>query len=198
MGLETLMLGGSTAISVLAAVLPFLKCLCNNNKEVGVAMISKSGLTTLVNSIESLQKFKVIFLDIDEMVNAALTEEEKRKIADYTTKGDTNSIRNLLLPKYKEARTAYRKAYKKKKIFVFSHNVDLLNHMGLPSRNIVAFLPSKLLYDQIISNVDEATKTHIQTERNEILQSDYPVFSYATYQDLAQQFTTKFGLTLKM
>jgi hypothetical protein len=187
------------AWSVITNVIPILRCLCRNNSEVGIALIKRGGLTTLCNSIEGKNKFGCVLIDIDEAVQSSLTETDRLKIETYKTTGDINSIRNMLLPLYKKARVEYKKNYRGKRIIVISHDVNLLNHVGIENKNIFAYIPSKLLLEQIINDCpDEEVKTIINTQKNEILQSKYKVFIYESYNSLAVQFADKFGLKLRI
>lgn len=186
------------AINILLTIIPFLKCLCRNNTEIGIALVKRGGLTTLCNSIEGKSKFNCIFIDIDEVVQSSLTEADRAKIDAYKQAGDINSIRNMLLPLYKEARNNYKANYSGKRIIVFSHDVNLLNHMGIPNKRIFAFLPSKLLMEEIITHApDDDTRHLIHSQKNEILQSKYPVITYESFNALAVSFSKKFGLKLQ-
>jgi hypothetical protein len=195
MGAETAV---PIAINVLLTVIPFLKCLCRNNTEIGVALVKRGGLTTLCNSVEHKSKFGCVIIDIDEMVQSSLTDTDRNKIEAYKQAGDVNAIRNMLLPMYREARAEYRKNYSGKKIIVISHDVNLLNHMGINNKRIFAFLPSKLLLEDIIAqSPDDDTRHLIQSQKNEILQCKYPIITYESFNALAVLFSNKFGLKLK-
>jgi hypothetical protein len=197
MSIEAIATAGTLALPFLVRLIPFLKCLCSK-RELGIVVQSRSGLTTLVNSIEGKQKYSVIFIDLDSMVDQSLTPEERAKIAQFSIDNDHNAIKNLMLPKYADCRKHYLKTYKKKRIVVFSHSPDILDHIGIPASSIVSYMPSKLLNESILATSDETTKQQIARERAEILQSGCEVLSFSSYEDLAKQFSQRFKLKLKM
>jgi hypothetical protein len=167
------------------------------SKEIGIVMTAKSGRTTLANSLDSKKQLSTIFIDLDTAVLDRLSAEDKVKIEAWNNEGDTNAVKNKLLPIYSQFRKECKKSYRGKKIFYFSSSASLLEHIGLST--IVPIIPSKLLMEQILAKVSDEEKTLIQNQKAEILQTATkdPIV-YDTFQELARVFTKRFQLKLKL
>ena len=184
-------------ISALGVVLPFLrKCSIFQEKEIGICILKKSGLTTLVNSIENKKsKFTDIFIDLEERVNNSLTETERAQIEVYKTT-DLNALRNLILPKLHAIKKECRKSFRGKRIFYFSSDITILHHLKL--RKIISFVPSMRLLDAILSHVTPQVRDVLLKNKNDVLHSDTITNSYDTYEHLSQQFCELFKLKMKL
>lgn len=184
------------ALKLLVSSIPFVKCMvCPDSSEYGVCTIPRGGMTTLQNATCDKRKFKTIMIDLDALVKGSLTEQEKALVQSYTAVGDENSLSNLLLPKLREIKEQCIKNYPKKRIIYFSTDISVLNHLNI--KNIISFLPSRNLYNEIISQ-NENMSDIIQGRKYEITQSDSKIYTYDSFTDLSKVFIEIFKLKMKM
>jgi hypothetical protein len=186
-------------LSGLSYLIPFVKCLCFKQREVGLCLLKRGGTTTLLNNVLDMKnKYSLISLDVDQMIIDRLTPQESEQIVKYSQDKDQMSIRALILPKYRQLRDEARKIYKNKKIVYVSSDPHILTHMGLKEKDIVSFIPSQLFLEKILTEVDDTLKAKILDDKNSILNSDFKVYSYSSYEDLTKQFCDKFKLKMRL
>jgi hypothetical protein len=89
-------------ISAIGAVIPLLrKCSIFKDREFGVCILKKTGMTTLINSVKSksiTNKYEYVFIDVDEHIKNSFTATELEHVKEYKDT-DSNALRNLIIPK---------------------------------------------------------------------------------------------------
>lgn len=160
-------------------------------QDVAIVAPHYSGKSFFVNSVSS-KKFAL--LDLEENVRLHLSKEEKELLASL----NNNSSYNLhYFPVVKKYLQQIKKDHKGKNLIIFSSNYELLEFCGI--KNIMSFVPSNELSNNIKLTLDEDKKKQFDSSRVDLmLKAGDNLISFNSFDDFGKQIINKFKLQAKL
>lgn len=160
--------------------------------DVAICAPHNSGKSYFINSVSSKN---YALLDLEENVALHLTEQEKQLL---NSLNNDNSSRNLhYFPLCKKYLLDIKKNHKGKKLIVFSSNYELLEYCNL--KNIISFIPSNVLAENIKLNLNEEKKKEFENNRVELmLKAGNKMISFNNFDDMGNFIINKFKLQRKL
>jgi hypothetical protein len=184
----------STLACLVKPVLTLLKKLVNINcGSISAVVIPRhAGKSSFVSTVSSKE---FILLDVEENIKMNLSPEENLRLNSLV---GNSSWALHYYPIVRDYVIKTQNNHKNKKIVILCSDLELIKYLNI--KNVLSFVPSNTLSENIKNSLDEATKLVYEASRMDILiNTDVKkITSYADFGQLSNALISKFKLQQRL